>query len=186
MAKRDSNDQRRPTYLTKQPEEPQVDENDDINDIEQQEAEEALTEVVLNENKSNGQIAAEKNIAKRLIETCLQEIRNIPRVWQQLSEDEQDEVISRVRLQCNQLVAEVITTVEGGGAPARAIVEIASVSHKAKITDIKLQIKSSDPAVHAIVSARGEQAILVMGRDPNDYGINRDGIRADANQPDMF
>ncbi len=186
MPKRDPNDQQRPTYLTKQPEEPSV-ENDEYNDdpeITEPEAE--LADVVANADKSNTQIASERNIARRMIETCLQEIRNIPRVWEQCSEDEQDEVIHRVRLRCNELVAEVVATVEGGGAPSRAIVEIVSVSHKAKLTDIKLQIKSSDAAVHSIVSARGEQAVLVMGRDPNDYGINRDGIVPDADQRPMF
>lgn len=189
MTKRDPNVQTNPKYATKQPEEyvEPVDTELD-NDIEQeiQEAEAEMAEVVVNDNKSNNQITAERNIARRLIETCLQEIRNIPRVYETLSEDEQDEVITRVRLSCNQVVAEVIATVAAGASRSRAIAELVSISNKPKITDIKLQIKSSDSAIHDLIGARGEQVVIVMGSDPHDYGINRDGIRPDADQPSLL
>lgn len=135
--------------------------------------------------KTNSQIEAERNITRRIMEAALQEVRALPRVWDQLSEDAQDEVIHRIRLAANETTAEVIATVAAGASKARAIVEISSVTVKAKVTDVKLQIKSTDPQVHAIVGARGEQAVLVLGSDPMDYGINRDGITADAQQPEL-
>lgn len=135
--------------------------------------------------KTNSQIEAERNITRRIMEAALQEVRALPRVWDQLSEDGQDEVIHRIRLAANETTAEVIATVAAGASKARAIVEISSVTVKAKVTDVKLQIKSTDPQVHAIVGARGEQAVLVLGSDPMDYGINRDGIVADAQQPEL-
>lgn|SRR5574340_1642278 len=135
--------------------------------------------------KSNSQIEAERNITRRIMEAALQEVRALPRVWDQLSEDAQDEVIHRVRLAANETTAEVIATVAAGASKARAIVEISSVTVKAKTTDVKLQIKSTDPQVHAIVGARGEQAVLVLGSDPMDYGINRDGIVPDADQGEL-
>lgn len=193
MTKRDPNVQTNPRYATKQPEEPSVIEDTELDteldeELEQeiQEAEAELAEVVVNEGKSNNQISAERNIARRLIETCLQEIRNIPRVYETLSEDEQDEVIHRVRMSCNQVVAEVVATVSAGASRSRAIAELVSISAKAKITDIKLQIKSTDNAIHDLLGARGEQVVIVMGSDPNDYGVNRDGIRPDADQPSLL
>lgn len=135
--------------------------------------------------KTNSQIEAERNITRRIMEAALQEVRALPRVWDQLTEDQQDEVIHRIRLAANETTAEVIATVAAGASKARAIVEISSVTVKAKVTDVKLQIKSNDPQVHAIVGARGEQAVLVLGSDPMDYGINRDGITADAEQREL-
>ncbi len=132
--------------------------------------------------KTNSQIEAERNITRRIMEAALQEVRALPRVWHHLSEDAQDEVIHRIRLAANETTVEVIATVAAGASKARAIVEISSVTVKAKTTDVKLQIKSTDPQVHAIVGARGEKAVLVLGSDPMDYGINRDGITADAQQ----
>lgn len=132
--------------------------------------------------KSNGQLEAERNITRRLMEAALQEVRHLPRVWDQLSEEEQDEVIHRIRKAANEVTAEVIATVAAGASRERVIVEIATVSIKAKVADVKLQLKSTDPAVHAIVGARGEQAVLVIGADPADYGINKDGITPDADQ----
>lgn len=136
--------------------------------------------------KSNGQLEAERNITRRLMEATLQEVRNLPRQWDQLSEDAQDEVIHRVRKAANEVTAEVIATVAAGASRERVIVEIVSVSVKAKLADVKLQLKSTDPAVHAIVGARGEQAVLVIGVDPSDYGVNKDGITPDADQRSLL
>lgn len=137
------------------------------------------------QGKSNSQIEAERNITRRLMEAALQEVRVLPRVWDQLTEDQQDEVIHRIRMAANEVTAEVIATVAAGASKSRAIVDIVAVSVKAKVTDVKLQIKTTDNAVHAIIGARGEQAVLVMGSDPADYGVNRDGITADANQREL-
>lgn len=136
--------------------------------------------------KSNGQLEAERNITRRLMEATLQEVRNLPRPWDQLSEDAQDEVIHRVRKAANEVTAEVIATVAAGASRERVIVEIVSVAVKAKVADVKLQLKSTDPAVHAIVGARGEQAVLVIGVDPSDYGVNKDGITPDADQRSLL
>lgn len=135
--------------------------------------------------KSNSQIEAERNITRRLMEAALQEIRTLHQPWDQLTEDQQDEVIHRVRLAANEATAEVIATVAAGASKSRAIVDIVAVSVKAKLTDIKLQVKSTDPAVHDIIGARGEQAVLVMGSDPADYGVNRDGIVSDKGQSEL-
>lgn len=135
--------------------------------------------------KSNSQIEAERNITRRLMEAALQEIRILERPWDQLTEDQQDEVIHRVRLAANEVTAEVIATVAAGASRSRAIVEIVSVGVKAKVTDVKLQLKSTDPAVHAIIGARGEQAVLVIGSDPYDYGVGKDGITSDKGQQDL-
>src|SRR6185503_29098 len=43
--------------------------------------------------KSNNQIEAERNITRRLMEAILQEVRALIRPWDQLTEDQQDEVI---------------------------------------------------------------------------------------------
>lgn len=135
--------------------------------------------------KSNSQIEAERNITRRLMEASLQEVRALIRPWDQLTEDQQDEVIHRIRLAANEVTAEVLATVAAGASKSRAIVDIVAVSVKAKVTDIKLQVKSTDPAVHDIIGARGEQAVLVMGSDPSDYGVNRDGIVSDKGQADL-
>src|SRR5690349_1180507 len=52
--------------------------------------------------KSNSQLEAERNITRRLMEAALQEVRHLPRVWDQHPEDEQDEVIHRVRKAANE------------------------------------------------------------------------------------
>lgn len=135
--------------------------------------------------KSNSQIEAERNITRRLMEASLQEVRALIRPWDQLTEDQQDEVIHRIRLAANEVTAEVLATVAAGASKSRAIVDIVAVSVKAKVTDIKLQVKSTDPAVHDIIGARGEQAVLVMGSDPSDYGVNRDGITSDKGQTEL-
>lgn len=132
--------------------------------------------------KSNSQLEAERNITRRLMEAALQEVKALPRPWEQLSEDEQDEVIHRIRCAANEVTAEVIATVAAGASKARAIVDIDGVNVKAKVAVVTLKLTSTNPAVHDIIGARGEQAVLVMGSDPTDYGINRDGITPDADQ----
>ncbi len=131
---------------------------------------------------SNSQLAATRNITRRLMEMCLQELKEIDKPWQMLSEDAQDDIIHRVRKGCNELTAEVIATVAAGASKSRAIVSLVSVSVKPKVTDIKLQISSSAPEVHNLIGARGEDVVLVMGSDPHDFGVGKDGIEADPQQ----
>lgn len=135
--------------------------------------------------KSNSQLEAERNITRRIMEAGLQEVRVMPRPWDQLTEDQQDEVIHRLRLAANEVTAEVIATVAAGASKSRAIVDIDGVNVKAKVCVVTLKLPSTHPSVHDIIGARGEQAVLVMGSNPADYGVNRDGIVSDKGQAEL-
>lgn len=123
------------------------------------------------------------NLAKRLITHQIDELRALPRPWQQLSEQEQEDVITRLRKNSEELLAELVTQVASGGDFRKVILELSAVNTKAKTTVATLAIPTADTeGVHNLIDARGNMVALVLGVDPKTFGVGNDGVRAEPDQ----
>jgi len=133
--------------------------------------------------KSNPQLKGERNLVARLIKFTLQELREADgKPYQLMGEEQQDEIIQRARKNAEEMVAEMVALAAGGSALSRVIVTLKTVSVKDKVTDIKMQVKTGTQGIHDMVTAQGEDVVVLIGADPADYGVGADGVVPEKDQ----
>lgn len=133
--------------------------------------------------KSNPQLKGERNLVARLIKFTIQELREADgKAYQLMGEDQQDEIIQRLRKNAEEMVAEMVALAASGSALSRVIVTLKTVSVKDKVNDIKMQIKAGAAGIHELVSAQGEDVVVLIGADPAEFGVGADGVAPEADQ----
>lgn len=133
--------------------------------------------------KSNTQLKDERNLVSRLIKFTLQELRESDgKPYQLMGEDQQDEIIQRARKNAEEMVAEMVAIAAGGNSVSRVIVTLKGVSVKDKVTDIKMQVKTGAQGIHDLVTAQGEDVVILLGADPAEFGVGADGVAPEADQ----
>jgi len=133
--------------------------------------------------KSNPQLKGERNLVARLIKFTLQELREADgKPYQLMGEEQKDEIIQRARKNAEEMVAEMVALAAGGTATSRVIATCKVVSVKDKVTDVKLQLKTVNAGVHDLVSAQGEDVVVLIGADPAEFGVGADGVVPEADQ----
>jgi hypothetical protein len=110
-----------------------------------------------------------------LMALVVDELKAAPRSWPELSEDEQDEVIERVRRRTGEAVEDVVRIIATAGfkrIPAK--LDSVQVKDGLKITLSALQ---NDPARHDLMDAQGSTVALVLA-DPAQFGGGTEAVKA--------
>lgn len=112
-----------------------------------------------------------------LMALVVDELKAAPRPWPELGEDEQDEVIERVRRRTGEAVEDVVRIIATAGfkrIPAK--LDSVQVKDGLKITLSALQ---NDPARHDLMDAQGTTVALVLA-DPERFGGGTEAVKAHA------
>lgn len=104
--------------------------------------------------------SAEKQLGAALIDAALTEVKALARPWQQMTHDQQDEVLERITRQVRDAVGETIRLLATRGAP-HLVCELEQITVK-KGAKAVLVIPRGD-LDQDLFDAVGQQVILVVG-----------------------
>jgi hypothetical protein len=113
-----------------------------------------------------------------MIAFVVDELKAAPRVWQELSESQQETVLDRLRTRATSITNDVVRIIATGDKPNVAAT-LESVTVKDGIKAV-LKISKGAPMRHDLMESTGCQVLIVI---PEAYeGTDHDAPRADANQ----
>lgn len=127
-------------------------------------------------------IAAE-SAGTALLKALLNEIRQLPKPWEQTPEREQEVVIDRLRKAVETVVRNTVLTIAAGSYP-RIPAEVDSVTFKDGVKAV-LKLPKGHDGTHALADSQGGQAIVVLASHA-EFVDGMHKVRGDADQPDMF
>lgn len=126
------------------------------------------------------------NLARDVLTAMLDEVKALPRVWAQLSELDQDDVIQRLRAVAERTVVDAIAQAAAGGDFRKAVLELATVAIKPKTSECKLTIPTAmSEQLHDLVANRGQAVVVILGVDAHNFGVGNDGVRPEKDQPSL-
>lgn len=132
-----------------------------------------ITEVAVQEND---------RIAADLLNALLQEIRLMPKPWEQIGEDEQGETIDRLRKRVCESVRDAVYAISSDQrVTVRATVE--SVTFKDGIKVVVTMGKHMEGR-HDIADATGQDVLMVLA-DPSAYMVGVHDIKPDPDQNEL-
>lgn len=106
-----------------------------------------------------------------LTKFLLDEIRAAPDVWQRLNQRQQDDVIGRVSMQCNQLIRKAVNLLASDGREViRAQLEQLTAKDEIKAV---LKLGSFDSNRHALLDAVGKPVLIVVASAEQFLGGER-------------
>lgn len=128
-------------------------------------------------------IPAATSAGETLLQALVNEIRQLPKPWEQTPEREQEVVIDRLRRAVESQVRALVGAIAGGNYP-RIAATLESVTIKGDVKAV-LKVGKGQSETLALADATGTQAMIVLA-SPQAYldGIER--VKADADQVDMF
>jgi len=139
-----------------------------------------MTENTTEKVKSN---LAHNNLGRDLLRSMVDVIRTAQKPWHSLTEKEQEQLISRLRDETDDMVRKAINTLLTGEFAA-----VPAKLHQMTVRDgikVVLEIDGAAMHRHEMVDAEGKRVLLVIA-DPGEYLETMDQVKADADQPDMF
>lgn len=124
------------------------------------------------------------NMGKALMGVVLQEIKALPKVWQQLSEYDQNEVIDRVRESVKKSVDSAVRLIASKNFPyVVARLESASLKEIVKAT-FKISRENQSKQVHELYDARGELCQIILSSTADMIG-GMDDIKGEKEQKEL-
>lgn len=131
----------------------------------------------------NAQVQPHESAGVTLLDALINEIRQLPKPWQQTSEAEQQVVIDRLRRSVENAVRSLVGTIAAARF-ARIPATIDSVTFKDGVKAV-LKLSKGYSGTYELAENTGGQALVVLASHQQFVdGIER--IKADADQPDMF
>ncbi len=113
----------------------------------------------------------------------LDEVKSTQHVWQQLSEKQQDQMLSRIQRRAETLVNDEVHIIASDGRiTIPAIVE--SVAYKDQIKTV-ITTARTDPSRHTLADQTGKE-VLILIIDKDAYQGGKDAIKSDPDQPPLF
>lgn len=131
----------------------------------------------------NAQVQPHESAGAALLDALINEIRQLPKPWQQTSEAEQQVVIDRLRRSVENAVRSLVGTIAAARF-ARIPATIDSVTFKDGVKAV-LKLSKGYSGTYELAENTGGPALVVLASHQQFVdGIER--IKADADQPDMF
>lgn len=135
-------------------------------------------QVEAQEPEQENEIAAE-TMHGDLMSIVLDEIKNIPDVWQKLGEQEQDDLIYRVKQRTRASIETCVRMIAAEGFDrVRATVESVTVKDGIKAV---LKLSQHDPARHELVDSTGTTVYIVLA-DPEAFAGGSEQHHSDPDQ----
>lgn len=128
-------------------------------------------------------IEATDNVGKTLLVALIAELRTMKEPWDDLTQQQQEQRIERLRQNVKHLVRSLATVMFAGDFPACAA-QLVSVNFSDGIK-ATLKISKSEKSRHEVADRVGSNVILVAA-EPDRYLDGVDEVRAAAAQRDMF
>jgi len=126
---------------------------------------------------------AEETFIGDLVSMAVTEIKNMPKSWQELSEDEQGEVIERLQNRAKSAAGQAINIIASNNRPT-VLANIESITFKAGIKAV-LQVSPQAAHRHELADAEGCQVMLVIPHT-EQMTENGEGMpEADKDQPEL-
>lgn len=115
-----------------------------------------------------------------LMACLIDEMKNAPRVWQQMSEEEQGNLIYRIQERIQDNVRQAVEIIASDNRPT-IVATVESVTVKDGIKAV-VTLPKSDAQRHELFDAAGMSVLLIVGGAAQYYG-GADQIQPDPNQP---
>lgn len=120
-----------------------------------------------------------ERMGAELLKALVDELRVAGASWQQLSKDQQDSVIARMRSRVQHEVQQAVNQVVAGAQQsARVKVESVTVKDGAKI------VLKTLSEIHDVIDHVGKDAVLIMC-DPAQFFGGMDEVEGEADQPGL-
>ncbi|MEO7917718.1 MAG: hypothetical protein ABIR16_08755 [Dokdonella sp.] len=127
----------------------------------------------------DGDAIAAETMLGDLVSLVLDEIRAAPDVWPRLGQQEQDDVIDRVKRRCGEAVEDCVRIIATQGfSRIRATVESVAIKDGIKAV---VTLSKHDPNRHELADAQGSSVYLVLA-DPEQFSGGTAGIKGDPDQ----
>ena len=126
---------------------------------------------------------AEETFIGDLVSMALDEIKNVPKSWQELSEVDQGMVIDRLQSRVKTAASQAINIIASNNRPT-VLANIESITFKAGIKAV-LQVMPQAAHRHELADAEGCQVMIVI---PHSEQITENGEgmpEADSDQPEL-
>lgn len=127
--------------------------------------------------------AVSESIGTKLLNALLNEIRQIPKPWEQIAEREQEVVIFRLREAVEKNVRHAVTSIQCAAFP-RLAASVEQVTFKDGVKAVLTLMKGQD-GCHQLADAAGGQVMIVLA-NPAQFTEGMELVKADADQADMF
>lgn len=127
---------------------------------------------------ADGGIAAE-TMHGDLMALVLDELRAAPDVWQKLGEDEQQQVIDRVRSRTRDAIDECVRLIATQGF-TRIRAKVDSITVKDGIKAV-VTLSQHDAARHDLIDAQGSSVYIVLA-DPDAFAGGAEAHKPEPNQ----
>jgi DNA segregation ATPase FtsK/SpoIIIE-like protein len=130
------------------------------------------------------QSIASDSMGKDLLGFIVQEMKALPKPWQQLSEHEQNGVLDRARFKVESIVNDAISILSGNGwVSVLADIEGIAIKDHIKVT-LKVDRGNSALAMHELYGSRNQPCRVVLC-SPESYTGGMDAIKGEADQRAM-
>lgn len=124
----------------------------------------------------------EETVGKLLMGALYDEITNLRTMWAVTPQQQQQELLDRLRSQVGQAVHIAVKRIAVGGfVHIAAVVESLTIKDGAKAV---CQLSRGSQALHELADRVGSQAVIVFA-DPNEFTEGMDQIKAMADQPEL-
>lgn len=122
-----------------------------------------------------------ETIGHDLLAACLDEFKAMPDVWQKLNQEQQDEVIERVRKRVEENVRQAVGLIAAqGGIVVAADLESISIKDGIKAT-VKIHRGNQPSAKQALFESANRPCMLVV-TDATDFMHGADDVKGDPDQ----
>jgi hypothetical protein len=96
-----------------------------------------------------------------LVSALLDEVKSLPKPWQQLSESQQDAVIDRLRRRTGEAIDQCVRAIAADGRDT-CVAELEQLTSKDGIKAV-LKLSAHDENRYALLDAVGKQVLVVVG-----------------------
>jgi len=128
------------------------------------------------------QAKATDTLGRDLLEMMVLELKMLPKPWPKLSQNQQNDVIDRMRA---RVLDGIKTTVHMIASDGRAVADamLKKVVFKGGIT-AEFELSKSCPTRHQLADAEGKLCLIVVA-DAADYTSDMDGVKGESDQRAM-
>jgi predicted transcriptional regulator len=124
------------------------------------------------------------NMGKALMGILIQEIKALPKTWQQLSEFDQNLVIDRIRARVQTSVESAVKLIAAKGYPA-VVARLESVALKDAVkATFKISRENQFEGVHQLYDSRGQLCQIIIS-SADDMTGGMDDIKGDKEQQEL-
>lgn len=124
----------------------------------------------------------EELMAGEMMAMIIDELKQAPCVWQQMSEHDQQDVIYRAERRVKSIITQAVHILASKDRPA-LIGDVDTVTFKDGVKAV-LKMDKASPHRHDLADAEGSSVILVVV-DPDEYFGGVDEVEAEPNQASL-